>query len=77
MSKGKRPEHLVSVDPMALLYDALKVLVEEKIHRLPVIDSATGNAISILTHKRILTFILANVCRAYEKSHSHCFLCAI
>ena len=61
LSKGKRPEHLVSVDPMANLYSALRVLLEERIHRLPVIDSLTGNATSILTHKRILQLILSNV----------------
>jgi 5'-AMP-activated protein kinase regulatory gamma subunit len=46
---------------MANLFSALRVLLEERIHRLPVIDSLTGNATSILTHKRILQLILSNV----------------
>ena len=44
------------------LYDAVKKLVEGKIHRLPVIDKKTGNALYILTHKRLLNFLYTNVC---------------
>ena len=43
------------------LYDAVKKLVEGKIHRLPVIDKKTGNALYILTHKRLLHFLYINV----------------
>lgn len=32
-------------------------LIKNKIHRLPVIDPVTGNALYILTHKRILKFL--------------------
>lgn len=46
---------------MANLFSALRVLLEERIHRLPVIDSLTGNATAILTHKRILQLVLSNV----------------
>ena len=37
------------------------MLVTQKIHRLPVIDRSTGNAIYILTHKRLLHFLYHNV----------------
>ncbi|XP_027135408.1 5'-AMP-activated protein kinase subunit gamma-1 isoform X1 [Larimichthys crocea] len=48
---------LVSISPNASLYDAVSSLLKNKIHRLPVIDSLTGNTLYILTHKRILKFL--------------------
>ncbi|KMZ02242.1 5'-AMP-activated protein kinase subunit gamma-1 isoform X6 [Drosophila sechellia] len=48
---------LVSIGPDASLYDAIKILIHSRIHRLPVIDPATGNVLYILTHKRILRFL--------------------
>lgn len=39
------------------LFDAVYTLIKNKIHRLPVIDPVTGNALYILTHKRILKFL--------------------
>ncbi|XP_078356596.1 5'-AMP-activated protein kinase subunit gamma-1-like, partial [Oculina patagonica] len=46
---------------MQSLLDAVKTLVEYKIHRLPVIDPTTGNALYILTHKRILRFMFSSL----------------
>ncbi|XP_011310528.1 5'-AMP-activated protein kinase subunit gamma-2 isoform X2 [Fopius arisanus] len=48
---------LVSIAPDASLYDAIKTLIQNRIHRLPVIDPDTGNVLYILTHKRILRFL--------------------
>nr|XP_031848505.1 uncharacterized protein LOC116433964 isoform X2 [Nomia melanderi] len=48
---------LVSISPDASLYEAIKTLVQNRIHRLPVIDPDTGNVLYILTHKRILRFL--------------------
>lgn len=48
---------LVSIGPDASLYDAIKTLIHNRIHRLPVIDPLTGNVLYILTHKRILWFL--------------------
>lgn len=48
---------LVSIGPDASLYDAIKTLIHNRIHRLPVIDPQTGNVLYILTHKRILRFL--------------------
>ncbi|XP_071812748.1 5'-AMP-activated protein kinase subunit gamma-1-like isoform X5 [Apostichopus japonicus] len=48
---------LVFIDPDMSLFEAVKKLVQEKIHRLPVVDENTGNVIYILTHKRILKFL--------------------
>lgn len=52
---------LVSIDPMESLYVAISMLVKHKIHRLPIIDQSTGNAIYVLTHKRILHHLYHNV----------------
>ena len=60
---GNRPLSALTsaVHAVASLLSAVRLLLEEKIHRLPVIDSLTGNAMAIMTHKRILQFIHANV----------------
>ncbi|XP_055548439.1 uncharacterized protein LOC129732016 isoform X2 [Wyeomyia smithii] len=50
-------KNLVSIGPDASLYDAIKTLIHNRIHRLPVIDPLTGNVLYILTHKRILRFL--------------------
>ena len=47
----------VFIEPDASLYDAIKTLITNHVHRLPVIDRVTGNALYILTHKRILRFL--------------------
>ena len=39
------------------LIDACRILLENKIHRLPVVDSKTGTIFSILNQKPILRFI--------------------
>uniref|UniRef100_A0A0B7B2T5 CBS domain-containing protein n=1 Tax=Arion vulgaris TaxID=1028688 RepID=A0A0B7B2T5_9EUPU len=56
MVKDKQRQ-FVHIGPDASLYDAIKTLLESHVHRLPVIDETTGNAIYILTHKRILRFL--------------------
>ena len=48
---------LIAIDPDASLFDAIQMLLDNKVHRLPVIDPVTGNALYILTHKRILRFL--------------------
>ncbi|KAM7406949.1 hypothetical protein PAMA_002924 [Pampus argenteus] len=48
---------LISITPDASLFDAIYSLLKNKIHRLPVIDPASGNVLHILTHKRILKFL--------------------
>ena len=39
------------------LYRAVQLLCEHKIHRLPVMEYATGNILYILTHKRLIKFL--------------------
>ncbi|XP_041102776.1 5'-AMP-activated protein kinase subunit gamma-2-like isoform X2 [Polyodon spathula] len=48
---------LVNISPDASIFDAVYSLIKNKIHRLPVIDPVSGNALYILTHKRILKFL--------------------
>ncbi|XP_068428659.1 5'-AMP-activated protein kinase subunit gamma-3b isoform X2 [Clinocottus analis] len=48
---------LISITPDCSLFDAIYSLLKNKIHRLPVIDPASGNVLHILTHKRILKFL--------------------
>ena len=52
---------MVSIGPDASLFDAIKTLINNRIHRLPVIDHDTGNVLYILTHKRILRFLFLYV----------------
>lgn len=53
---------LVNISPNANIFNAVYSLIKNKIHRLPVIDPVTGNALYILTHKRILKFLQLFVC---------------
>uniref|UniRef100_A0A8C2YZY1 CBS domain-containing protein n=1 Tax=Cyclopterus lumpus TaxID=8103 RepID=A0A8C2YZY1_CYCLU len=48
---------LVHISPGASIFEAVHSLIKNKIHRLPVIDPVSGNALYILTHKRILKFL--------------------
>ncbi|XP_078321903.1 5'-AMP-activated protein kinase subunit gamma-1-like isoform X4 [Crassostrea virginica] len=47
----------VCIEPDANLYQAIKTLITSKVHRLPVVDRVSGNALYVLTHKRILKFL--------------------
>ncbi|XP_061570035.1 5'-AMP-activated protein kinase subunit gamma-2-like [Cololabis saira] len=53
---------LVHISPDASIFEAVYSLIKNKIHRLPVIDPISGNALYILTHKRILKFLQLFVC---------------
>ncbi|KRZ59041.1 5'-AMP-activated protein kinase subunit gamma-1 [Trichinella nativa] len=48
---------LCTVDATASLLDAVNILCNKKVHRLPVIDPCSGNILYILPHKRILKFL--------------------
>ncbi|XP_076014275.1 uncharacterized protein LOC143006841 isoform X2 [Genypterus blacodes] len=53
---------LVHISPDASIFEAVYSLIKNKIHRLPVIDPVSGNALYILTHKRILKFLQLFLC---------------
>eukprot|EP00062_Callorhinchus_milii_P027419 gi/632990695/ref/XP_007884286.1/ PREDICTED: 5'-AMP-activated protein kinase subunit gamma-1-like [Callorhinchus milii] len=48
---------LISISPNSSLFDAVYSLIKNKIHRLPIIDPVSGNALYVLTHKRILKYL--------------------
>ena len=50
-----------SISPDASLFEAIRMLITNRIHRLPVIDPLTGNVLYIVTHKRILRFLFLYV----------------
>eukprot|EP00035_Acanthoeca_spectabilis_P024881 m.455842 g.455842 ORF g.455842 m.455842 type:complete len:496 (-) comp20943_c0_seq1:184-1671(-) len=52
-----RPLTLVCIDPNASLYDAVQTLRTSRVHRLPVIDTHTGNALYIATLSKILRYV--------------------
>ncbi|VEL30602.1 unnamed protein product [Protopolystoma xenopodis] len=55
MIEYQRP--LIYITPEQTLLDAVHMLLEHKVHRLPVIDSVGGNPLHILTHKRLLKYL--------------------
>uniref|UniRef100_A0A7E4W6V3 5'-AMP-activated protein kinase subunit gamma-2 n=1 Tax=Panagrellus redivivus TaxID=6233 RepID=A0A7E4W6V3_PANRE len=46
-----------TIDPTESLQRAVEILCDAKIHRLPVLEQATGNISYILTHKRLIKFL--------------------
>ncbi|CAF2518073.1 unnamed protein product [Rotaria sp. Silwood2] len=48
---------LLSIKPTDSLFEAVRTLVENHVHRLPIVDPISHNVIFILTHKRILRFL--------------------
>lgn len=57
LSKKNIHSTLLRISPTESLYAGVQMLMKNKIHRLPVIDEETGNAMYILTHKKILGYI--------------------
>jgi len=59
--KWKSMKDLVFILPDASLFEAAALLVDNKIHRLPVLDCQSGNVLFILTQKPILRFLFYHV----------------
>ncbi|KAG2188626.1 hypothetical protein INT44_001381 [Umbelopsis vinacea] len=61
---GAPAPQLLSIHPMSTLYDASKLLVESRSHRIPLLDreaeTQTELIVSVLTQYRILKFIAVN-----------------
>merc|ERR1719348_1137463 len=62
---------LIYIHPDASLYDAIKMLIHNKIHRLPVLDQRNGNVLYILTHKRILRFLFLYIHDMPKAANQH------
>jgi len=60
---------LVHITPEASLFEAIQMLYKYRVHRLPVIDCNTGNALFIMTHKRILRFLFLYVSHVTSTSN--------
>ena len=54
-------KELVWIGPDASLFEAIRTLILNEIHRLPIIDPELGNVLYILTHKRLLRFLFLYV----------------
>ncbi|VDM16229.1 unnamed protein product [Hydatigera taeniaeformis] len=52
---------LIYITPERTLLAAVKMLLEHKVHRLPILDPQTGNPLHILTHKRLLKYLHFNM----------------
>lgn len=65
---------LVHISPETSILEAVSSLIQNKIHRLPVIDPISGNALYILTHKRILKFLQLFVCEMPMPAFMRCSL---
>ncbi|XP_053623625.1 uncharacterized protein LOC128682795 isoform X1 [Plodia interpunctella] len=65
---------LVCIGPDSSLFDAIRMLITNRIHRLPVIDPDTGNVLYILTHKRILRFLFLYINELPKPSYLQCKL---
>ncbi|KAI8369185.1 nuclear protein snf4 [Choanephora cucurbitarum] len=61
---GAPAPQLVSMNPMATLYDACHMLAESRVHRVPLLDkdpeTDTEMIVSVITQYRILKFIASN-----------------
>ncbi|XP_067938021.1 5'-AMP-activated protein kinase subunit gamma-like isoform X2 [Watersipora subatra] len=54
---GSHYKPFVSISPEESVCAAVRKLAQTKVHRLPVLDPVSGNAVYIITHKRILKFM--------------------
>ncbi|KAE9418077.1 hypothetical protein Angca_007746 [Angiostrongylus cantonensis] len=69
--EGKFKE-LVYISADSSLLEAARLLVQHRIHRLPVFDPDTGSPLFILTHKRLLKFLW---CFGQQFSHPEFHVC--
>ncbi|RLN50697.1 hypothetical protein BBJ28_00020347 [Nothophytophthora sp. Chile5] len=59
LSMAPTREEMVSVTPENSLYDACKILRDNRLHRLPVIDPGQNSVLSVITHSGILEYLVA------------------
>ncbi|KAH6567979.1 hypothetical protein BASA61_006385 [Batrachochytrium salamandrivorans] len=60
---GCLPPQNITIHPLSSLLEASKLLIENRLHRLPLIDhrESTDIIVSVVTQNKILRFIAANV----------------
>ncbi len=64
LKEYRRP--FIYLKPEDTLFEAVKVLTNNRVHRLPIIDPETGNVVCIVTHKRILRYLYLFVSREFS-----------
>lgn len=62
---------MVYICPEASLFEAIQKLYQNRVHRLPVIDKNSGDALFIVTHKRILRFLFLYLYELPEPDFMH------
>jgi len=55
LKEYRRP--FIYLRPEDTLFDAIKILINNRVHRLPIIDPLSGNVVCVMTHKRILRYL--------------------
>lgn len=67
-SRGTSINRLLCISPECSLYEAVRLLIEYRIHRLCVVQLALGNTVlCVLSYHRILRFLLSSVQKLAEK----------
>lgn len=53
-------DEMVSITPEQTLYDACKMLRDNRLHRVPVIDPSQNSVLAVLTHSGVLEFLVSS-----------------
>lgn len=64
---------LLSVSPDTTMLEAVRKLCLHHVHRLPVVDPASGNLLCMLTHKRLLNYLYTFVSVSQRRYCLHAF----
>lgn len=59
-ARRRIPENFIAIHPQESLYVAVKMLVQQRLHRLPIVDE-NNNCLFILTKKILLHYICKNM----------------
>ena len=51
---------MISISPQATLYDAVKMLVEHRLHRIPVLDAEQNSVLTVVTYRGILEYLVTS-----------------
>ena len=59
LSMAPTRDEMVSVTPEDNLYDVCRILRDNRLHRLPVVDPTQNSVLSVITHSGILEYLVA------------------
>ena len=60
VGRGARWQDLITILPDDSLLSACSLLWEKRIHRLPIVHPLSGTCLAVITHLRILNYLVAN-----------------